>query len=202
MFTQIIRAKTSDRRTVRAGLDRWLKEVQPGSIGWLGTTAGVTEDGDVFILARFVSDDAAKANSERPEQSAWWAEMQKAFDGAATFQASSIIFDQSVGDPDTAGFVQVMDAQTSDPERSVHLMNSTRDAMVANRPDILCSIIMGHGHGKFTNVIYFVSEEEARKGESKEIPAEVQATMQEMQSLSVGTPTFLDIKEPWLDSPK
>ena len=51
-------------------------------------------------------------------------------------------------------------------------------------------------------VIYFESEEAARKGESKPLPAELQAQMQEMMSLSVGQPEFLDLKAPWLDSPK
>ena len=46
------------------------------------------------------------------------------------------------------------------------------------------------------------SEAAARQGESKEIPPELQETMTEMQSLSVGTPEFLDLREPWLDSPR
>jgi hypothetical protein len=51
-------------------------------------------------------------------------------------------------------------------------------------------------------VIYFTSEDEARQGEQKEMPPEAQKMMEEMMSLSVGAPEYLDIKEPWLDSPK
>ena len=95
-----------------------------------------------------------------------------------------------------------MSGQSSDPDRSAQLMDSSRDARVAHRPDILGSITVVHGEGKFTMVIYFESEEAARKGESKPLPAELQAQMQEMMSLSVGQPEFLDLKAPWLDSPK
>ena len=89
--------------------------------------------------------------------------MEKVFDGEPTFQDSNNVIVPSAGAPDTAGFVQVMEGQSSDPDRSVQLMYSSRDARVAHRPD--------------------------------------QAQMQEMQSLSVGQPNFLDLKTPWLDSP-
>ena len=128
--------------------------------------------------------------------------MEKVFDGEPTFRDSNNVIVPSAGAPDTAGFVQVMEGQSSDPDRSIQLMYSSRDARVAHRPDILGSITVGHGEGKFTMVIYFESEEAARKGESKPLPAELQAQMQEMMSLSVGQPEFLDLKAPWLDSPK
>jgi hypothetical protein len=50
--------------------------------------------------------------------------------------------------------------------------------------------------------IYFTSEEEAREGERKEPPPELQAQMEEMQQLSVGEPEFFDLKQPWLYSPR
>jgi hypothetical protein len=56
--------------------------------------------------------------------------------------------------------------------------------------------------GQWTTAIYFTSEAEARKGERKEMPPELQAQMDEMQKLSVGEPEFLDLKDPWLYSPR
>jgi hypothetical protein len=50
--------------------------------------------------------------------------------------------------------------------------------------------------------IYFTSEAEAREGERKEPPPELQAEMEEMGSLSVGEPEFFDLKQPWLYSPR
>ena len=49
--------------------------------------------------------------------------------------------------------------------------------------------------------LYFTSEEAAREGESKEPPPEMEAMMKEMESLSVGEPSYFDLKEPWLHSP-
>jgi len=72
MFTQIIRGTVSDPKAVDDNFNRWSKELAPGAKGWLGTTGGVTEDGQLFIMVRFESEEAARANSERPEQDHFW----------------------------------------------------------------------------------------------------------------------------------
>ena len=69
------------------------------------------------------------------------------------------------------------------------------------RPDILGSVMVGGDDGKWTMVIYFTSEADAREGEKKEMPAEMAAAMQEMESIAVGQTEYLDLKNPWLDSP-
>lgn len=201
MFAQIIRAKVSDPAAVRPVVDRWMKELGPNATGWLGSTGGVTEDGQLFVLVRFESEEAARANSDKPEQGKWWAEMEKLFDGEAAFQDSNDIQVDTSGDPDAAGFVQVMSGQVTDPERVKQLMADQPD-MRALRPDILGSVTVNHDEGKWTMVIYFKSEAEAREGEAKEMPPEALKAMEEMQSLSIGQPEFLDLKAPWLDSPK
>jgi len=202
MFAQIIRGKVSDANDIGGTFTRWSTDLAPGAKGWLGTTAGVTDDGQLFILVRFESEEDARANSERPEQDQFWADASKNLDGAATFQDSSNVMTDIRGDLDSASFVQVMIGQTSDEERTKQLMADTQAARMALRPDILGQVAVGHGDGKFTMAIYFKSEEAARQGESKEIPDELAPAMQEMMSLSIGQPEFLDLKSPWLDSPK
>ena len=201
MFAQIIRGKVSDPSAVRPVVDRWMTEMGPTAKGWLGSTSGVTDDNEVFVLVRFESEEAARANSDRPEQGAWWAEMEKLFDGQPTFQDSNDVQVDTSGDPDAAGFVQVMTGQVTDPDRAKQLMAAQPD-MRTLRPDILGSVSVGHEDGKWTMVIYFTSEAEAREGEAKQMPPEALKAMEEMQSLSVGQPEFLDLKTPWLDSPK
>ena len=49
-------------------------------------------------------------------------------------------------------------------------------------------------------VMYFTSEAEAREGERKELPPELQAQMEEMNKLSIGEPEFFDLKQPILVS--
>ena len=50
--------------------------------------------------------------------------------------------------------------------------------------------------------IYFTSEAEAREGERKQPPPEPQAQIEEMGSLGIGEPEFLDLRQPWLYSPR
>jgi len=201
VFAQIIRGKVTDPKAVRPVVDRWMKELGPTAKGWLGSTSGITDDGRLFVLARFESEDAARANSDRPEQGEWWAEMEKLFDGEATFQDSNNVKVETPSDPDAAGFVQVMTGQVSDPERAQALM-ANQPNMQDVRPDILGSVTVSLDDGKWTMIVYFRSEKEAREGEQREMSPEMMKAMEEMQSLSVGQPEFLDLKTPWMDSPE
>src|SRR5947207_12177355 len=91
MFVQVIQGRVSDAARVRAQLDKWVAEVAPGAVGWLGSTSGVTDDGAVIALVRFESEEAAQSNSDRPEQSAWWAEMAGLFTDDPVFHNSTSV---------------------------------------------------------------------------------------------------------------
>jgi hypothetical protein len=201
MFVQVIQGKVSDRDELRAQVQRWADEVSPGAAGWLGSTGGVTDDGTMIAVVRFESEEAARTNSDRPEQDAWWGQTAKLFTDEPTFQESTQVEVDLAGDPDQAGFVQVIKGYSSDPERARGLMSQDHDARVAFRPDILGSLGIGHDEGGFTAVLYFRSEAEAREGEAKEPPPELKSRMEEMGRLAVGEPTFLDLREPWMHSP-
>ncbi len=202
MFVQVIEAKTSDPAAVQAAMDRWMEELAPGATGWLGSTAGMTTDGRMVAVVRFDSEEHARANSDRTEQGEWWAEMAKLFDGEPVFRDSTRVLVDVRGNPDDAGFVQVMQGGSSDPDRAWKLMEEDDTDWSAFRPDILGSISIGHADGRWTMVNYFTSEAEARAGEQKEAPAELQQQMEELMSLSTGEPEFLDITEPWFSSPR
>jgi hypothetical protein len=201
MFVQLIQGQVADPDQAKAALDRWVRDLAPGAEGWLGTTAGVTEDGRFVAAARFESEEAARRNSDRPEQDAWWSETSRLFSGEPTFRDSSDVVVDTAGDPDTAGFVQVMQGRSSDPERARELMADDSTDWSSFRPDILGSMAVGHDGGAWTMVMYFTSEEAAREGERKEPPPELQEQMRQMDALSVGTPEFFDLKQPWLYSP-
>jgi hypothetical protein len=202
VFVQVIQGQVADAGKVQAALDRWAQELAPGSIGWLGSTAGVTEDGRFIALARFESEEAARRNSDRPEQDAWWAETAKLFSGEASFKDSSDVTVDVIGEPGDAGFVQVMQGRGTDPDRAKELMSQDSSDWAAFRPDIIGSVAVGHEGGAYTMAIYFTSEEAAREGERKEPPPELQAQMEEMNALSIGEPEFFDLKQPWLFSPR
>jgi hypothetical protein len=200
MFVQVIQGQVSDAEQVRAALDRWVREVAPGASGWLGSTAGVTDDGRFIALARFESEEAARRNSDRPEQDQWWSETSKLFSGEASFRDSTDVVVDVNGEPDNAGFVQVMQGRSSDPARARELMGEDSSEWSAFRPDIIGSVAVEHDGGAYTMALYFTSEEAAREGERKEPPPELQAQMAAMDALSVGIPEFFDLKQPWLYS--
>jgi hypothetical protein len=202
MFVQVITATTSDAAAVKAAMDRWQTELAAGSIGWLGTTAGVTADGRFVAFARFESAEQAQRNSDRPEQDAWWAETAKLFDGEPEFADSSDVVVDLAGDPDTAGFVQAMRGQSSDPARARELMGSHPDEWRSYRPDLIGSIAALYDDtGRWAMAAYFTTEAEARLGEKKEPPAELKAEMDELATLSVGETEYFDLTEPWLYKP-
>lgn len=201
MFVQVIRGQVTDAERVHAALDQWYQELAPGATGWLGSTAGVTDDGTFVALVRFESEHAARRNSDRPEQDRWWAQTAPLFSGDATFRDSSEVVVDVVGDPDRAGFVQVMWGRVSDPVRARELMIQDSEKWAAFRPEVLGSVAVQYEDGAYTVAVYFTSEAEAREGERKEPPPELRAQMDELTSLEVGTPDYLDIRQPWHYTP-
>ena len=202
MFVQVIEGRTSNPEALLAAMDRWRAELEPGAIGWLGSTTGVTDDGRAVAVARFASAEAAGRNSQRPEQGRWWEETQRLFDGEVTFRDSEDVTDEGSGDPDRAGFVQVMEGQVTDPARAKEIMASfPQDVMAEFRPDALRSLMISQPDGRWTQVIYFSSEAEARANEGKEPPKEFQAFMTELAALGTGEQVFFDLRHPQLLSP-
>ena len=200
MFVQVIEGDVTNASEVRSAFDRWVANLGPDAAGWLGTTAGVTDDGHFIALARFESEEAARRNSQRPEQDKWWSEMAGFFKAPATFRESSDVIPDLAGDPDSAGFVQIMRGRGTNNERARELMTQDSDLWAEFRPDVLGSLALIHDDGTYTMALYFTSEAEAREGEKKEPPEALKAQMAEMDSLTEGTPEFFDLKDPWLYS--
>jgi hypothetical protein len=193
MFVQVIQGHVSDAAQVRVQLDRWVEEVAPGAVGWLGSTSGVTDDGRLVALARFESDEAARQNSDRPEQTAWWEQTATLFTGEPVFHDSTSVEVDTPGDP--------LQGRSSDPDRARELMANDPTDWQEFRPDILGTVWVGHDGNAWTMAIYFTSEESAREGEQKEPPPQLQEMMKEMDTLTIGEPVFFDLRDPWLHAP-
>ena len=125
----------------------------------------------------------------------------KAFDGEVTFHDCREVDEILGGGSNDAGFVQVMQGRSTDPERARKLMDQDADKWAEFRPDVIGSVTIGHEDGGYTMVLYFTSEAEAREAERKEPPPELQAQMEEMNKLSVGETEFYDLKQPRIISP-
>src|SRR5215211_7924648 len=102
MFAQVIQGKVSDPESVKAATDRWVRDLAPGADGWLGSTGGTTDG-------------------------SWWTETEKLFDGEATFQDCNDVTLDLHGDPNQAGFVQIMQGRGTDPDRARELMAEDSD---------------------------------------------------------------------------
>lgn len=195
MFIQIIQGKCYRQDEMRAMAERWRTEVGPNAEGWLGGTYGVTDD-DMFVgVVRFESKELAMANSERPEQARWWAEMEKMFAGPVEFHNCSDVTLMLDGGSDDAGFVQVIRGKVDDPDRLKSMMRES--AMVHEvRPEILGATLAIEDDGSFTETVAFTDEASARAAETKEMPAELRETLES----AMHDVTYLDLHHPWFAS--
>ncbi len=200
MFIQVIHGKCSDAAKLKQQIEVWVASLAPGAEGWLGTTSGVTDDGDAVAVVRFASREAAAANSARPEQGDWWEETATAYDSEVSFHD----YDDAVtfldGGSDDAGFVQVMHGKVSDAAKFRAFMAQPMDQLQAIRPEIIGGTVAVADDGDFTQTISFTSEAAAREGEKTEMPEEMQQQMAEGMG-DMNDITYYDLRHPTFHSP-
>jgi hypothetical protein len=192
MFVQVIRARVAEADGVEAAFERWRTDLRPGAEGFLGSTGGVTPDGEYVELARFENEDLARRNSDRPEQGEWWRELEASLDGPATFRESSDVDLLLDGGSDDAGFVQVITGHVSDRDAARQVMSEMTGPLRRARPDILGGYMVWHDGG-FTEVVYFRSEEDARRGEASTPSPELR---QMLERSTVTMDEYLDLPRP------
>jgi hypothetical protein len=199
MFIQIIQGTCRDSDALHRQIDMWRQQMAPMAEGWLGGTYGITDD-DTFVgVVRFESREAAARNSTRPEQGAWWAETEKCFDGEVTFHDCDEAMVFLDGGADDAGFVQVIQGRVADPQRFARFMELPMDMLHQARPEIIGGCMAMEPDGRFTETIAFRSEDAAREGERKEMPAELRQAFED-QMAQMQDVTYLDLHHPWFAS--
>jgi hypothetical protein len=196
MFIQVITGTTSDREGLQRQAERWEQELRPGATGFLGSTGGVTDDGRFIMAARFESEEAARRNSAREEQGAWWAETEK-YLGDVAFHDGTDVMTTLGGGSNDAGFVQVMRGRVTNRDKAAQLiaqMGEFEALMRQHRPEIMGDVTVLHADGTYTDL---TSEAEAREGEQKPMPAEALEMFEEFMS-TMPVNEYLDLKAPWL----
>ena len=196
MFVQIMQGKVKDPELLDKQMDAWSRDFKPRATGFLGSTSGIDDNGNFIAIARFESEEAARKNSDRPEQSEWWQSMASAFDGDVDFTDCTEVDAMLGGGSDSAGFVQVMRGRAVDPDKMRGTAEHMEQELQKARPDILGGLAAWHGDRQFTQVIYFTSEDAARKGE-EEMPDD--PTASEWENMLDGEITFIDLREPRFD---
>jgi hypothetical protein len=196
MYIQVIRGRVKDAEAMRSKGEEWQRELKPGAKGHLGSTAGVADDGTYINVVRFESEEAARANSDRPEQGSFWQETSKLFDGQPTFYDCPEVELTMGGGSDDAGFVQVMIYKPKDVA-AIKASVKEFEKLAPMRPDIIGGTSAFAIDGTVIDTNYFTSEAEARAGEKQEMSPEIQELMKGF-SENVGEVEFIDIKDPWL----
>ncbi|HEX5018521.1 MAG TPA: hypothetical protein VFX15_13160 [Actinomycetes bacterium] len=199
MFLQMIEGKVRDADLLNRQMEAWRTDVKPGAIGFLGATGGMTDDGRSVTVARFESQDAAMQNAHRPEQDAWWRATAPAFDGEPTFIDCPEVDLIMGGGSDGAGFVQIMKGRTTDKQKLREMGDQMEEDMPKMRPDVVGGVVGWHGDRDFIQVIYFSSEEEARKAEAAQASGEAEGPPDDWSALIDGEITFIDLHEPQFD---
>ena len=199
MFIQVITGKVTDEKEFNRVADRWDAELRPGAKGFLGGTGGVTEDGRFVVIARFESEAAARANSERPEQGKWWSEMERCVT-SPKFAESTDVLTFLGGGKDDAGFVQVMLGHIADDDafRKIHSRLGELEAVMSEaRPDVIGEIVVLHPDGTYCDAVYFSSETAAREGEAnwENAPGEAKKMMDDLMA-AVTVDEYLDLRQP------
>jgi hypothetical protein len=200
MFIQVIEGTTLQPEALHEQFEKWKRDLMPGAIGYLGSAGGCTQEGDCILVVRFDSADAARANSERPEQDAWWHETEMLFDGPVRFHDSEHVQIMRRGRLEDAGFVQVLEGHVTDPDMAAELEAETVPLLADARPDLIGTVAAYFDDGEFTEVAYFTSEIEARLGESRRPDEEMAELMQRWDDV-LEVDRYLDLAEPWLVAP-
>ncbi|HEX6249342.1 MAG TPA: hypothetical protein VFZ64_15850 [Nocardioidaceae bacterium] len=198
MFIQIIQGRCTRPDELRAQLDTWRERYGETADGWLGGTYGFTDD-DMFVgVVRFESKEAAAANSARPEQSAWWAETERLFDGPVEFHDADKVMLMLDGGSDQAGFVQVIQGKVDDPALLEAELDEMSNMLHEARPEIIGSTFAIEDDGTFTETVAFTDEAAAREGEAKAMPVSenVRHLMQDWERMTHDV-TYLDLHHPW-----
>lgn len=199
MFVQVLRGRVTDPDAMRLAVDRWQADCRPEASGWLGTTSGVADDATFIAVARFTSAEAARANSERPHQRAWWAQTSQLFEAEPRFYDCPTVDVLIGGVRDDAGFVQVEAYTGAHDVQALRAVDKEFERLAQQRPDLLGVItaVTDDGHAFATN--YFSSEAEAREAETREWPAEVMALVERVSELTDGV-EYIDLRTPWMHS--
>jgi hypothetical protein len=199
MFMQVVTGRATDPAAFQRLGELWDEKVAPVAGGYLGSTAGLTDDGRFVVASRWESAEAAAANNDRPEQLAWFEELQKTGPTDVEYHDCTEIITMLGGGSDDAGFVQVMVGNILDRAKfdALNAKSAEMERVFSEwRDDVLGEVMAVHADGGgYHDIIYFRSEAEARAGEQQEPTPEVQALMAEMDE-AAEIVEYLDLHDP------
>jgi hypothetical protein len=201
MFIRVIQGRATNSPGIRRDLGRWQRQLGADADGWLGSTAGITEDGWSITVVRFASEAQARRNSARSEQREWWRDASQHLARVVVHDAAKV-HTYGEGGADEAGFVQVIQGHSDDLERMASLGRNQEEVLAREAPHILGMTVAEHADrpGDFTQIVYFTSEHDARRFEPAP-PAEADEPVQEERRRLLTELRCFDLRDPQLLSP-
>jgi hypothetical protein len=157
MFMQAIVARVADRPRLRAELDRWVADIEPGAAGFLGSTGGFAQDGTFVVVARFASEQSARLSGQRPEHRAWWSDLLRCFGGEPEIINCVDTLTWLGGGSDDARFVQVITGRAPDFDRVRGVLERHGDRLGEHRPEIIGGTAGVDADGRYVQTVYFSS---------------------------------------------
>ena len=201
MFIRVIQGRATNPPGIRRDLGRWQRQLGADADGWLGSTAGITEDGWSITVVRFTSQAQARRNSDRPEQREWWRDASQHLAQVVVHVAAKV-HTYGEGGADEAGFVQVIQGHSDDLERMASLGRDQDKVLAQDAPHILGMTVAEHADrpGDFTQTVYYTSEQDARRFEQEPAAEADEPVLERLRSLMTNSRTF-DLRDPQLLSP-
>ena len=196
MFIQLMQGRALDPPGIRRELNRWQRQLATDADGWLGATAGVTEDGWSVVVMHFASEQQARRSSDRPEHRAWWREASQHLGEVAFHDAPQVRLFRD-GRLDLAGYVQVIQGHIDDPERMASLGGDQEEVLAREAPHILGVTVAEHADrpGDFTQILYFTSEQDARRLDQEPLTEADEPAQAERRRLLTNLRSF-DLQDP------
>jgi hypothetical protein len=201
MFIRVIQGRATNPPGIRRDLGRWQRLLAADADGWLGSTTGITEEGWSITVVHFASEAHARRNSDRPEQREWWRDASQHLARIVVHDAAKV-HTYGEGGVDEAGFVQVIQGHSNNLARMATLGRDQGEALVWEAPHILGTTVAEHVDrpGDFTQIVYFTSEQDARRFDP-EPPVEADEPAQEERRGLMTNLRCFDLRDPQLLSP-
>jgi hypothetical protein len=198
MFIRVIKGRATNPPGIRRDLIRWQRQLAADADGWLGSTAGITPDGWSITVVRFASEAQARRNSDRPEQREWWRDASQHLARIAVHDATEVRTYRS-GSADEASFVQIIQGYSNDIERMASLGRDQEELLAREAPRLLGMTLAEHADwpGDFTQILYFTSEQDARRLAQEAPGVAGEPVLEQLRSL-VTTSRCFDLRDPQL----
>lgn len=181
MFVQIVQGRVREPEAAQRLLEGWEDEVGPATEGFLGSTAGVTDDGWLVHIARFRGQGDAGRHSAQPEQNAWWNELRALFSGEVSHHDCSDVALVGGGGDDAAARVEIVQKRSEPGQRLLHgSIGALEAALERHRPDVLGALLACGEDGTITQVVYLSDDEGASPADAPPAAGEEAALLRHL----------------------